>query len=153
MKNLNLIFKLTQGFLVFSTTLTFIAAIHSETRASVRSVLLKDFREVLSTAKAKWNGSEIEYTIAKIRTRDSLSLEVYEVLPEGGSRLVGKINLPDARDGYFSFNGRATNLAIDDINEDGQPEILAPTFDSNLVGHLNVFSFNAERKEFEAVIR
>lgn len=153
MKAFDLVRRVTQGVMVFTTTLTMACAIHAESRAAVRGFFLKDYREVLSTAKAHWSGSSIEYVVAKIKTRESLFLEIYETLPDGGSKLLEKIVLPDSRDGYFSFNGRATNLAIDDINEDGQPEILAPTFDSNLVGHLNVYSFNAERREFEPVIR
>jgi hypothetical protein len=67
--------------------------------------------------------------------------------------LVERIEITDARDAFFSFNGQATNLAIDDVNGDGRPEILVPTFDRNLVGRLNVFEYNNDTREFSKVIR
>lgn len=149
--NKALVFRIIQSALSGITALSFFAAVHSDTRKSIRDFVFKDYRRVLSTAQVKLN--KIDVTIAKIRTTDALFLEIYELLPGGGSKLIKKIDLPDSRDGYFSFNGRATNLAVDDINDDGELEILAPTFDNNLVGHLNVYSLDAELNSFEPIMR
>jgi hypothetical protein len=152
-KTQNILYQFTFGFLIFGAAVAFVAAVHPDLRSSVRSATRTDFRQVLSTARGNLTGDGKQYTVAKIKTRDSLSLEVYETLEDGGTKLIERMILPDFRDGYFSFNGQATNLAIEDINEDGRPEILAPSFDQNLVGHLNVYTFNPDRKEFETILR
>lgn len=130
-----------------------IAALHPDVRSSVRGTFVRDFRNVVSTAKGNLAGDSRMFTVTKIKTRDTLSLEIYENLVSGQQKLVERIALADSRDGYFDFNGQATNLAIDDIDGDGQPEILVPTFDNNLVGRLNVYNFDASSKTFNKVIR
>lgn len=136
------------------------SALHPDVRTRARALLLKDFRTIVSTANADLIGDGSSFTVVKVKSRDSLFLEIYsstimdkEGAGEGTNRLVGRIEMPDKRDGYFNFNGQATNLAIDDINGDGRPEIIAPSFDQNLVGHLNVFQYNPDAKSFERVNR
>jgi hypothetical protein len=133
--------------------LALIAALHPDVRSEARGLFVRDYRTIVSTAKADLLGNGSHFTIVKVKTRETLSLEVYEFGADGSSRLLEKIALPDAKDGYFNFNGQSTNLAVDDINGDGRPEILAPSFDQNLVGRLNVYQFNSESKKLERIIR
>ncbi|MEZ4870891.1 MAG: hypothetical protein R2827_01335 [Bdellovibrionales bacterium] len=49
------------------------------------------------------------------------------------------------------FRGQSTNLAVDDVNGDNIPEIIAPSFDKHLVAHMNVFSYNPVTKKFENI--
>lgn len=140
------------GGLAVAMSTLIVAAVHPELRSSVRGALLPEYRKVLSTARGDLMGNGTIFTVAKIKTRDSLSLEVYELLADGGTRLTQRVILEDKRDGYFNFNGQATNLAIDDINQDGRPEILAPSFDQNLVGHLNILTYS-ETDGFVALTR
>lgn len=130
-----------------------IAALHPDVRSAVRGTFAKDFRTVVSTAQGNLAGDERMFTVTKIKTADALSLEIFEQLGNGTQKMVEKIALADSRDGYFDFNGQATNLAIDDIDGDGQPEILVPTFDNNLVGRLNVYNFDASSKSFNKMVR
>ena len=130
-----------------------IAALHPEVRSSLRSSVIKDFRMVVSTAHGDLLGNGHELTVAKVRTRDAMYIEVYEPRADGGQRLVERIELPDKKDGYFNFNGQATNLAIDDIDGDGRPEILVPSFDQNLVGHLNIYRYNQGSSTFQRALR
>ena len=133
--------------------LMMIAALNPDIRSTVRTALVNDQRHVVSTAKGHLAGDDRMFTVAKVKTADVLSLEIFEVIGNGQEKLVEKIELTDARDGYFDFNGHASNLAIDDVNGDGRPEILAPTFDNNLVGHLNVYNFDPESNSIQKVIR
>lgn len=130
-----------------------VAAVHPDMRAMIRASLVDDSRHIVSTAQGHLAGDNRLFTVAKVRTADALALEIFESLGNGQQRLVEKIALPEQRDGFFDFNGQATNLAIDDINGDGRPEILAPSFDNNLVGHLNVYNFDPESNAFQKVIR
>lgn len=133
--------------------LMMICALHPDVRSGVRTSLMGDYRQVVSTASGHLAGDARLFTVAKVKTRDSLFLEIFEVVGLGQQKLVEKIALTDSRDGYFDFNGHATNLAIDDVNGDGRPEILAPTFDNNLVGRLNVYGFSGASNSFEKIIR
>lgn len=139
--------------LVVLFVIMLMSALVPDIRSALRTTMIVDFRTVVSTAHGDLLGIGRDLTVAKVRTRDSLFIEVYEPRENGGQRLVERIELEDKKDGYFNFNGRATNLAIDDIDGDGRLEILAPSFDQNLVGHLNVFSYNQGTGLFQLSLR
>lgn len=132
--------------------MSLLTALHPDVRAQVRGSLLSDYRTVVSSAKGDLSSDGTSYNVIKVKTRDDLVLEVYKGSAEGKYELVEKIQMPQQRDGFFSFNGEATNLAIDDIDGDGRPEILVPSFDRDLVGHLNVFRFDPSAKNFQKVL-
>jgi hypothetical protein len=144
---------LARTTLIAVCALMMFAAVHPDTRNMVRTALTNTHRTVISTAQGHLAGDQRVFTVTKVKTAGALSLEIFENFGNGQQKLVEKIQLADARDGYFDFNGHASNLAIDDINGDGRPEILAPTFDTNLVGHLNVYGFDLESNAFQKVIR
>ena len=133
--------------------LMMISALHPDVRAAVRTSMMSDYRQVVSTAQGHLAGDERMFVVTKVKTRDSLSLEIFEAMGDGQQKLVEKIALADSRDGFFDFNGQATNLAIDDVNGDGRPEILAPTFDSNMVGRLNVYNYDQDSNAFHKLAR
>lgn len=146
--------RISQSLLTLLAIVGFVAVVHPDVRTSVRSSLRTDFRTVVSTAKGDLSGTGVMFTVAKVKTRDNIYLEIFEtVLDASTPKLVERIEISDARDAFFSFNGEATNLAIDDINGDGRPEILAPTFDRNLVGRMNVFEYNNDTREFSRIMR
>lgn len=168
------VIRVSQSLLTLLAVAGFFAVVHPDVRTSVRGSLRSDFRTVVSTAKGDLSGTGVMFTVAKIKTRDNIYLEIFEsvidhtlddesenassdtspaVLESSSTRLVERIEISDARDAYFSFNGQATNLAIDDVNGDGRPEILVPTFDRNLVGRLNVFEYNNDTREFSRIVR
>ena len=139
--------------LVAICALMMFAAVHPDTRSAIRLMFAPAERSVISTAQAHLAGDARNFTIAKVKTAGNLSLEIFENFGNGQQKLVEKIQLPDSRDGFFDFNGRSSNLALSDINGDGRPEILAPSFDSNLVGHLNIYGFDPESNAFEKIVR
>ncbi len=133
--------------------LMMVAAIHPTVRTNMRSSLLPDYRSIASTAKGNLLGDDKQFTVVKIKTRSSLIIEVYGPEVSGQTPLVERIQIPDARDAYFSFNGDATNLAIDDIDGDNRPEILVPNFDKDMVGHLNIYKYNEGSRSFDKILR
>ena len=46
------------------------------------------------------------------------------------------------------IKGQATNLALKDIDGDNSMEIIVPTYDSNLVAHLNVYKYDPFSRRF-----
>lgn len=147
----SLLVTAARAALIGLCALMLVTALHPDVRSAVRTSVMGDYRQVVSTASGHLAGDERTFTVAKVKTRDALSLEIFEILGNGQQKLVEKIALADSRDGFFDFNGQATNLAIDDINGDGRPEILAPTFDNNMVGRLNVFDYDTNSKAFARV--
>lgn len=133
-------------------SISFAATLQPTLRSGIQELLLPNGRKILSKATSDFGSAGSSYTVVKVKTRDSMFLEVYTNVSDGSQQLLERLQLGDQKDGYFDFNGHPMNLAIDDIDNDGKPEILAPSFDSNLVGHLNVFHFDPASKLFERVI-
>lgn len=129
-----------------------LTVLHPDVRAQVRGTFLNDYRMIVSSAQGDLLNDGTPFKVIKVKTRDELVLEVYKGSVDGSYELIEKIQMPDQRDGYFSFNGQASNLAVDDIDGDGHPEILVPSFDRDLVGHLNVFRFDPTAKNFQKVL-
>ncbi len=148
-------FLFKAGRLVLSTAFVtmLVAALHPEVRSQIRGAVLKDYRTIVSTAAGDLHGTGEALKVVKVKTRDALYLEVYASEIDGTQKLLEKIEMPDSKDGFFSFNGQATNLAVDDIDGDGRPEILAPSFDQNLVGHLNVYRYDESSQAFRRILR
>lgn len=130
-----------------------ITVLQPELRQSARGYLVQDYRKIVSTAEADLLGDGSQFTVAKVKTRDNIYLEIFQTIASGAPRLVERIEIPEARDAYFNFNGQASNLAIQDVNGDGRPEILSPSFDRNLVGRLDAFEYQQGANEFRKVIR
>lgn len=127
-----------------------VAVLHPEARSFVRQSLRPgDSREVLATINTQFLGESLPVKVVKIKTPDRLAIEIYESTEELSGRLIQRIDLPDKHDGYFTFNGEATNLAIDDIDGDNLAEIIAPSFDDNLVAHLNIYRLQIDSNQFE----
>lgn len=139
--------------LVLLFAFSLVAALHPTLRSEIRGSLAKDYRSVISSAYGDLLGNGTKFTVIKVKTRDSLLLEIYEAVSGGTNHLVSRIEMADSKDGYFNFNGQATNLAIDDVDGDGKPEIIAPSFDQNLVGHLNIYQYNDSSKGFERILQ
>lgn len=138
-----------RAILIAVFAVLFVSVLLPDVRTSIRGAILRDYRMIISTVHGDLTGNGQELTVAKIRTRESIFLEIYQPQEDGSQKLMGRIALPDKKDGFFNFNGQATNLAIDDIDGDGLKEILVPTFDQNMVGHLHVYRYDAGSGSFQ----
>lgn len=118
-------------------------------REGIQTRLQSKGREVLATAEGDLLQDGTLTKVIKYRNAEGIWVEILKVNPNGGSLLIDRILLPDKLDGLFNFQGHVTRLAIADIDENGTLELLAPTFDPQLVPHLNVFRYNTELKKFE----
>jgi hypothetical protein len=118
-------------------------------RSNVRGYLAKTDHDVLATAEGDLIGDGSLIKVIKIRSDEGLFVEVLKLDANGGSTLIDRILLPDKHDGMFNYQGHVTRLAITDIDNDGKTELLAPSFDNQLVPHLNVFKYNATTGRFE----
>lgn len=118
-------------------------------RASLRTHILKPARQVLSIANGDLlhDGSFVK--VVKYKTPEGILIEVLSSGDSGSRSLVDRISISGEHDGFFDFYGEASQLAIMDVDEDGKMELVAPTFDSHLVAHLNIYKFNEITRKFE----
>ncbi|MNL29108.1 hypothetical protein D3C87_1507820 [compost metagenome] len=115
-----------------------------------RDFFVKGDRSILAKVEGSLTADGPRVTVLKIKTQGELSVEVYEQKDEG-LHLMSRLTLDENRDGYFSLQGNATNLALTDVDGDGVMEVVAPTYDDQMVPRLNIFKYNAEAKSFDRV--
>lgn len=105
-------------------------------------------RWVVSKISSSIFAQDTSFEILKIREKNNIYLEIYKSLPTGASHFLNKISLEQRFDGYFVFNNLSTNLALNDMDNDKVPEILAPTFDQSMTPRLNVVKYNPDSQSF-----
>lgn len=130
------------------------AAINPDIRKKVTSLVQKNERIILAIANAPLDDTKEAFQILKVRTKDGLFIEVYGTENKNGvvsNKLLASAKLPDKKDGYFTFNGQVTNLAVDNVDNDDNKEILATSFDDNMVAHLNIFRYVKGQNRLQVV--
>lgn len=109
---------------------------------------MKPKNQVLSVVTGDMYPASPIKKVVKTMTDSGILLSVF-TLREGKERLLGEIQIGDPFDAYYELNNRPTNLALNDMNGDGYPEIIAPTFNLSWQAKLNIFRFNKENQQFE----
>ena len=118
-------------------------------RTQIRSQIIKPERKVLSIANGNLLNNGEFVKVIKYQTLEGIVVEVLSSDESGSRSVIDRIPIKGEYDGFFDFYGQASQLAIVDVDEDGQLELVAPTFDKQLVAHLNVFKYNPASKQFE----
>lgn len=134
---------LGSGMMILSMAIAF----HSGLRYEIRSALNLNQRVVLSTITGSITGDGVMSKVVKVRADDQIYIEVYQ-LYDHGQELLSKMAIPDVHDGYFHIKGESTNLMLNDVDGDQIPEIIAPSFDKDLVAHLNIYKFDKNSGSF-----
>lgn len=124
--------------------------LNESARDTVRDFLFPDQRNVLAKAVGDLSGHHDSFTVLKVKTRDSLAIEVYQNV-EGSSKtdFRARYILPEKRDALFTFHTNAVRLILMDVNVDGSMEILTSAYDENLVPRMHVLHFYNDRNDFE----
>ena len=139
--------KFSISLLVFCIGLTAVVAI-PQFRDAIRKQFISETRKVLAKATSNINADEQEYLILKVKHKSLIQLEIF-LKSENNLKFLQKFTLQGTFDGFFTFAGEATNLAITNLDYDPQLEILVPTFDDDFVAHLQIFKFNISSQQFE----
>ncbi len=135
-------------FLILTATLL-AAVLTPSLRLRVQQYLVNPGRDVLATAEGDLLNDGGLAKVIKYRNEDGIYVEILREEPGGTTTMIDRLLLPDKHDGLFNYQGHITRLAIADVDNDGKMELLAPTFDNQLVPHLNVFRYNPAIKRFE----
>jgi len=126
------------------------AVVNPSLRELLQDYFQPDSRKILSFVIGDLLNNGKRVKVLKVRENRELFLEIYSLNEsENSSSLLEKIPLFHNRDGFFTFNGESSNLALDDIDGDEIIEILAPSFDNNFAAYLNIFHYNPELNRFE----
>ncbi|WP_413289616.1 hypothetical protein [Bdellovibrio sp. HCB337] len=141
--------SLLLGSLVVVALLVTGVAMTPSLRESVRDFFNPEQRTILAKISGDLTGQGLHVTILKIQTRDNIVLEVYNIENPEESAMMARIVLPEKRDAYFQLKGNATNLGLADVDHDGTLEIVAPTFDEQMIARLNIYKFNPDTRGFD----
>lgn len=137
--------------LILGFAASMIMILHPDVRTALRERIKPESREVLSFATAQFE-TGTPYRVVKVRTSEGIQLEVYQSPQDSRVNLIDRFKLNEHKDAFFNFSGGTTNLAVDDINGDGRPEIIVPTLDQQLVAHLAIFQFESGSQKLRRML-
>lgn len=147
------IWRATWVILTIATIVVSAMALHPDWRTRLQAVFVGDQRQLLATVSGDLLNDGTTFKVLKFSTSRGIIVEIVAPNPnqEESFSLVDRIFIPDPHDGFFSLNTHATRLALVDVDGDGRPEIIAPSFDNKLVAHLNTLRLDPDTRRLELV--
>ncbi len=92
------------------------------------------------------NGSLVK--VVKSQTHQGIALDFYSDFHSGGRYLISRVEIPNVTDGFFDDRGQAVQMAVADLDGDGKMELLAPTFNRQMIAYLNPYHFSKQENGF-----
>ncbi len=126
-------------------------------QTKTRELFAKDNRLILAKVNAFYGIEQKEYLILKIKDLSGIQIEIYEVNSQSKNQqehqnFKQRFELLQDSDAYITLDKNTTNLALSDVDKDGQLDILAPSVDRNGNLRLNTYRFNSEIISFEPIV-
>lgn len=127
-------------------------------RKHLQLLVWGESRKILATLVEDLDRTGNPVSIFKVREKGSLFIEVYSTSsPEGlantiqsrSFELIQKLELPGAVDGFVSFMGEATNLAVANLDNDPYLELIIPSYNFEFVASLDIIKYNPGTKKYE----
>ncbi len=137
--------------LVFAVGVAVLSSLPS-IQYKAKSWFSKDNRVILAKINAFYGTEQTEYLILKIKDTSGIQIEIYEVKSEALQVFKQKFELAQDSDAYITLDKNTTNLALSDVDKDGQLDILAPSVDRNGNLRLNTYRFNVDLHSFEPLV-
>lgn len=126
-----------------------ITALNPKWKKEFKSFFVSDSRKILATLETSLYVGGPHLKILKIKQSDQIVIEIFQSDSTGNQfNLFQKIELTDRTEGFFTFQGNATNLAAADTDQDQYIEILVPTFDDQGFARLSTYKFDKDAKQF-----
>lgn len=126
-----------------------IVLLNPELRTKTKDQLTGGRKSLATETAPIFNDNRI-FKVSKVKEKDRLYIEIF-FTSKNEISLLQKIELPDSRNAFFTFQGEAKALALTNIDKDPILEIIAPTFDKEMLAHLNVYKWNKILNQFELV--
>lgn len=148
----NTIERKKSRYIVILAVFALVAAVLSSIPAvqnKIKPFFSKDPRIVLAKINAFFGVEQNEYLILKIKDTYGIQIEIYDAKDESKPVFKQKFELSQDSDAYITLDKNTTNLALSDVDKDGQLDIIAPSVDRNGNLRLNTFRYNFELQYFE----
>lgn len=139
------------ALLVIAVTIAVLSSVPS-VQNKTRALFTKDTRQILAKVNSFYGANQTEYLILKIKDAYGIQIEIYETKEKTQQSLKQKFELAQDSDAYITIDKNTTNLALSDVDKDGQLDIVAPSVDRNGNLRLNTFRYNAEFSSFEPLV-
>ena len=137
-------------FAVLFAALTLIPSV----RQKLQTLLNTHQRVVLAKINGFFSSEQTRLLILKVKDSSGLQIEVYELDPTTGVQIFKqKFSLNEDSDSYVTLDKNSTNLALQDVDRDGNLDIIAPSVDHNGNLRLNTFRYDSEAKSFTPYIK
>lgn len=135
---------------IFFASMTLIPSV----RTQMQNLLQTQQRVVLAKTTGYFSTNQIQFLILKVKDQSGLQIEIYETLQNSSAQTFKqKFELTEDSDSYVTLDKNSTNLALQDVDQDGHLDIIAPSVDRNGNLRLNTFRFNSETQFFEPYIK
>jgi hypothetical protein len=139
------------GLLVAAFLLAVLSALPAA-QQRLRNYFQNDERQVLAKITAYYGVQQNQYTILKVRDSLGIKVEIYSVaLADSQQVFKQSFDLNKDSDAFITLDKSSTNLALSDLDSDGQLDILAPSVDQNGNLRLNAFRYSPELSLFQAM--
>jgi hypothetical protein len=139
---------LTLLFFLASMAFFFSNQLHSP----IRRMLSPGEKTILSVATGQVIPNSEPQKIVKIQTPKGLRIEIYDGHAGNENQLLNAVELPGRKDAYFQFQGRASNLALQDRDGDRVFEIISPSTDQYRNPQVDIIRYNLATGNFESVL-
>lgn len=107
-------------------------------------------RFVLAKITSFYGVDQNQFLILKVKDSQGIHVEIFDIDRETNAQTFKqKFDLSQDSDAYVTIDKNSTNLALSDVDKDGQLDILAPSVDRNGNLRLNAFRYNVDLKNFE----
>ncbi len=121
----------------------------SPMKQRIQSYLFSNKEELMAVAEGDLDGLGNKVKVLKYKSKLGIRIEFLR----GNSRntaieFLNQENINHPYNGYFMYRGHTVQLGMVDMDGDGVMEVVAPSFDKNLMAHLNVFKYNQVQDKF-----
>ncbi len=124
-----------------------------EVRTHFNSLFKTQQRVILAKITGYFSTEQTQMLILKVKDATGLQIEIYEYdVGSTAQKFKQKFDLAEDADSYVTIDKNSTNLALQDMDQDGNLDIIAPSVDRNGNLRLNTFRFNSQTKLFEPFI-
>jgi len=148
------VLKHTYNFIFVLTILIAGVAAVAASQESFRNHVWTEYfskkRKVLAYQTLFPKDSNLRLDILKVAGFKELFIEIHITKTDDSNfRESKRTILPYANDVFFHVGGQAFNLALVDINGDGNQEIVTSAQDDELRSQIYIYKFNTETREIE----
>lgn len=120
----------------------------SPAKDHIQSWLFPNENKLLAVVYGDVAGDGTFVKVLKFKTKDGIRIEFLKQDYDGMKTLIAQKDIHHPYNGFFEYRGNSVQLAMGDVNGDGIMEVMAPSFDKNLIAHLNVYSYHQEHDTF-----